>query len=213
MASSSNLPNLLTIGRILVIAPFVPLFLGQSDTARWAALALFLVAAATDWLDGYLARRLGQLSPFGRMLDPIADKLLVATAVLLLVAHHDISGWSIAAALAILLRELAVSGFREHLGPLGVVVSVTRLAKWKTAAQLVALTILIAPVDGIIHATGIVLLWVAAVLTLVTGWGYMKATVDVLQEPTRPQARANSPGQAEASGSSAGASGARSSSL
>src|SRR5579871_2631082 len=94
MFSASNLPNLLTIGRILVIAPFVPLFLAHSGTARWAALALFLVASATDWLDGYLARRWGQLSPFGRMLDPIADKLLVAAAVVLLVAHHDIGGWS-----------------------------------------------------------------------------------------------------------------------
>jgi cardiolipin synthase len=213
MPSSSNLPNLLTIGRILVILPFVPLFLAEGSWARWAALILFLSAAITDWLDGYLARRLGQFSPFGRMLDPIADKLLVATALLLLVATGGIAGWSIAAALAILLREIAVSGFREHLGPLGIVVPVTRLAKWKTAAQLVALTILIAPVDGRVHASGIVLLWVAATLTVATGWGYMSATIEALETPTRPLARSGSPNaQPEPAAPQAGVSGARSSS-
>jgi cardiolipin synthase len=214
MTYSTNLPNLLTIGRILIIPPFVPLFLSDAGWARWAALVLYLIAAVTDWLDGYLARRLGQLSPFGRMLDPIADKLLVATALLLLVATGVISGWSIAAALAILLREIAVSGFREHLGPLGIVVPVTRLAKWKTAVQMAALTILIAPTDGLVHTAGIILLWVAAAFTLVTGWGYFTATVGALDDPTPQRARtgsANAP--SERAGSPGGMSGARSPSM
>lgn len=186
MYSSSNLPNLLTIGRILLIPPFALLFFAGGDWAHWLALLLFLVAAATDWLDGYLARRMGQSSAFGRMLDPIADKLLVATALLVLVATGGIGGWSIGAALAILLREIAVSGFREHLGPLGKTVPVTRLAKWKTAVQLTALTILVAPTDGLIHGTGLALLWLAAALTVTTGWGYLTATVEALEEPTQP---------------------------
>lgn len=214
MHYSSNLPNLLTIGRILIILPFVPLFLADAAWARWAALVLFLIAAVTDWLDGYLARRLGQLSPFGRMLDPIADKLLVAAALLLLVATGVIGGWSIAAALAILLREIAVSGFREHLGPLGIVVPVTRLAKWKTAAQMAALTILIAPTDGLVHATGIALLWAAAALTLLTGWGYLKATVGAVDGATPPRARpGSSNAPSERTGQSGGMSGVRSSSM
>jgi cardiolipin synthase len=170
-----NLPNLLTIFRIVLIVPFALAFFAGAE-GRWIALALYAVASATDWLDGYLARRLDQGSALGRMLDPIADKLLVAAALLLLAATGAIAGWSIAAALAILLREIAVSGFREHLGPLGVIVNVSRLAKWKTAAQLVALGFLIAPLPAV-QPYGIGLLWVAAALTLITGFGYLKATL------------------------------------
>ena len=176
----NNLPNLLTIGRIVLIVPFALLFFAGGPMARWAALALFILAAVTDWLDGYLARKLNQGSALGRMLDPIADKLLVATALLLLIATGDIAGWNIAAALAILLREVAVSGFREHLGPLGVTVPVTQLAKWKTTAQLVALSLLIAPLSSA-PTGGIIFLWIAAILTLITGWGYLKATVVALK--------------------------------
>lgn len=171
-----NLPNLLTLGRIALILPFTLVFLHGSLQSRWVALVLFGVAAATDWFDGYLARRLNQGSPFGRMLDPIADKLLVVTAILLLVATGSIAGWPIAAALIIVLREIAVSGFREHLGPLGVVVPVSSLAKWKTAAQLTALALLIAPLPSL-EIPGEVLLWVAAAVTLVTGWNYLRETM------------------------------------
>jgi CDP-diacylglycerol--glycerol-3-phosphate 3-phosphatidyltransferase len=171
-----NVPNMLTLGRIALILPFTLVFLHGSLQSRWVALILFAVAAATDWVDGYLARRLNQGSPFGRMLDPIADKLLVVTAILLLVATGGIAGWPIAAALIILLREIAVSGFREHLGPLGIVVPVSRLAKWKTAAQLVALCLLIAPVEQL-QVPGEVLLWVAAAVTLATGWNYLRVTM------------------------------------
>ncbi len=174
-----NLPNSLTLLRIALIVPFAVLFFMDGAAVRWLALALFVIAAVTDWFDGYLARLLDQGSAFGRMLDPIADKLLVVAALMLLVATGGVTGWSIAAALAILLREIAVSGFREHLGPLGVTVPVTQLAKWKTTIQLVALILLIAPVTAA-HLPGLVLLWVAAALTLITGWGYLKATVRAL---------------------------------
>ena len=173
---STNLPNILTLGRIVLILPFAMLFFHGSAMSRWEALALFLLASATDWLDGHLARRLNQESALGRMMDPIADKLLVSTAIILLIATGGIAGWPIAAALAILLREIAVSGFREHLGPLGVIVPVSRLAKWKTASQLVAMSILIAPVEAL-QPVGEVVLWAAAAVTLVTGGSYLMATL------------------------------------
>jgi CDP-diacylglycerol--glycerol-3-phosphate 3-phosphatidyltransferase len=174
-----NLPNFLTIVRIVLIVPFAVLFFAQGPMTQWFALAIFIAAAATDWFDGYLARRLDQGTPLGRMLDPIADKLLVGAVLLLLVAAGRIANWSLLAALIILLREIAVSGFREHLGPLGVTVPVTRLAKWKTAAQLVALSLLITPIE-LFHLPGLILLWIAAALTLITGWGYLKATLVAL---------------------------------
>lgn len=173
---SINLPNILTLGRIILILPFAILFFHGSVLSRWEALALFILAGVTDWLDGHLARRLRQESALGRMMDPIADKLLITTAIILLIATGDITGWSIAAALLILLREIAVSGFREHLGPLGVIVPVSTLAKWKTTAQLIATGILIAPVEWV-QPVGLIALWVAAVLTLVTGWNYLMATL------------------------------------
>jgi cardiolipin synthase len=173
---SINLPNILTLGRIILILPFAMLFFHGSAVTRWEALALFVLAAVTDWLDGHLARRLHQESALGRMMDPIADKLLVTTAIILLVATGDITGWSIAAALLILLREIAVSGFREHLGPMGVVVPVSTLAKWKTTVQLIATGILIAPVEAV-QPAGLIALWIAAVLTVVTGWNYLMATL------------------------------------
>lgn len=177
---SINLPNILTLGRIALILPFALLFFHGSVITRWEALALFLLAAATDWFDGYLARRLNQGSPLGRMLDPIADKLLVVSAIVMLIATGAIAGWPIAAALAIMLREIAVSGFREHLGPLGIVVPVSRLAKWKTASQLIAVSMLIAPVEAV-QPLGEAMLWVAAAVTLVTGWNYFRATLDSVE--------------------------------
>jgi cardiolipin synthase len=179
MRAMLNLPNSLTIARIVLIVPFALLFFMAGAPVRWVALCLFVVAAITDWLDGYLARRLNQGSAFGRMLDPIADKLLVLAALMLLVATGAIAGWSLAAALIILLREIAVSGFREHLGPLGVVVPVSKLAKWKTTLQLIALILLIAPLPAV-HLPGLLMLWAAAVLTLMTGFDYLRATLKAL---------------------------------
>jgi cardiolipin synthase len=134
-----NIPNLLTYGRIIAVPLIVLCFflegrLESSDFARWSALGLFVAASLTDYLDGYLARIWHQTSNIGRMLDPIADKLLVATCLMLLAADpsETIHGWSLWAAIIILCREILVSGLREYLAELRVSVPVSRLAKWKT---------------------------------------------------------------------------------
>jgi cardiolipin synthase len=182
-----NLPNILTYGRILAVPLVVLCFflegrLQSSDFARWTALAIFVIASITDFLDGYLARIWKQTSNIGRMLDPIADKLLVATCLLLLAADTDrtIAGWSLWAAIIILCREILVSGLREYLADLKVSVPVTRLAKWKTTIQLFAIGFLLAGPAGdklfpLTTQTGIVLLWISALVTLYTGWDYFRA--------------------------------------
>jgi cardiolipin synthase len=154
---------------------------------RWLALALFVAAAVTDILDGYIARAWGQQSAFGRMLDPIADKLLVASVLLMLAADGTIRGWSLWAAIVILCREILVSGLREYLAELRVSVPVTALAKWKTTLQLIAIGFLIAGRAGDlivpgITLTGLTLLWLSALLTLYTGWDYFRAGVRHLIE-------------------------------
>jgi len=181
-----NLPNLLTYGRCLAVPAVVALLFWPNDGwARWSALAIFILAGVTDYLDGYLARAWSQQSALGRMLDPIADKLLVAASLLMLVADKTISGWSIWAAIVILCREILVSGLREFLAELKVSVPVSAVAKWKTALQLVAVGFLIAGPAGetILPGTtliGLVLLWLAAVLTIYTGWDYLKAGIQHL---------------------------------
>jgi cardiolipin synthase len=184
-----NLPNLLTYARILAVPLVVLCFflegrLQSSDFARWSALILFILASVTDYFDGYLARAWKQTSNIGRMLDPIADKLLVATCLLLLAADTDrtIAGWTLWAAIIILCREILVSGLREYLAALKVSVPVTQLAKWKTAAQMVAIAfLLLGPAgDKIVPywtQIGIALLWVSAILTLYTGYDYFRAGV------------------------------------
>jgi cardiolipin synthase len=182
-APATNLPNVLTYARIAAVPALVAcLLVVEGENGRWAAFWLFVAAAITDWLDGYLARRLAQQSTLGRMLDPIADKLIVGAALIMLVHDRTIDGWSIWAAIVIMCREILVSGLREFLAELNVKVHVTALAKWKTAAQMVALALLIAGsagdriVPGVTTA-GIALLWLAAVLTLWTGYDYLKAGV------------------------------------
>ena len=176
-----QLPNLLTYGRMAAVPVVVAcLFFPDDLRVRLVAIAVFVLAGITDFFDGYLARAWQQQSLLGRMLDPIADKLLVAASLLMLVADRAITGWSIWAAIVILCREILVSGLREFLAELRVSLPVTRVAKWKTAAQLLALGFLIAGPAGehILPDTGtigLVLLWIAAVLTLYTGWDYMKA--------------------------------------
>jgi len=179
-----NLPNFLTYARVVAV-PIVVAFLFWPAVAwaRWTALAIFAAAAITDFFDGYLARAWSQQSSLGRMLDPIADKLLVAAVLLVLSADHTIAGPSLCAAIVILCREILVSGLREYLAELRVPVPVTAVAKWKTAAQLLALGFLIAGPAGetVLPGSifvGTVLLWVAAILTLYTGWDYMKASYD-----------------------------------
>ena len=188
MASKTfNLPNMLTYGRIVAVPVIVFCFfiegqLKSSDWARWVALSIFVVASITDYLDGYLARAWQQQSNIGRMLDPIADKLLVASCLLLLAADGTIAGWTLWAAIIILCREILVSGLREYLADLKVSVPVTQLAKWKTTIQMVAVGFLLAGSAGdkivpYISQTGIALLWLAALLTLYTGYDYFRAGV------------------------------------
>lgn len=180
---STSLPNILTYGRIAAVPVLAGvLFFGSGDAARWLAFGLFVLACVTDWLDGYLARIWDQQSNLGRMLDPIADKLLVGVTLLMLVYSGAIAGWSIWAAAIILSREILVSGLREFLAELNVKVHVTQLAKWKTAFQFVALAmLLLGPAAEWllphISSIGLVILWASALLTLVTGYDYLKAGI------------------------------------
>lgn len=180
-----SLPNILTYARIAGVPVVVGLLYWQSIFdgplwLRWVALFIFIAAAVTDFLDGYFARVWEQQSSLGRMLDPIADKLLVASCLLMLAAEETIRGWTLLAAVVILCREILVSGLREYLAELRVGVPVTRLAKWKTTAQMVAIGFLIAGEAGdrvvpVVTQTGIGLLWASAIITLYTGYDYMRA--------------------------------------
>lgn len=178
------LPNLLTYGRCLAVPVVAGLLLASGENwTRWAALGVYTAAGVTDFFDGYLARAWQQQSPIGRMLDPIADKLLVAATLLVLVANQTLVGWTIWAAIIILCREILVSGLREHLAELKVRLPVSAIAKWKTAAQLVALGFLIAGPAGEVVLPGTVkigasLLWAAAILTLYTGFDYLQSAWD-----------------------------------
>jgi cardiolipin synthase (CMP-forming) len=174
-----TLPNILTLSRIFA----VPLLVGLLWWPQWAAgyalaFVLYCVVGFTDYLDGYLARSQGTVSKLGVFLDPIADKIMVAAVILMLVGTRDIAGIHLIAALIILLREIMVSGLREFLGGLRVSVPVSALAKWKTTLQLVALGALILagalPGWGWIKPVGLASLWGAALLTLITGWDYLR---------------------------------------
>ena len=198
--SSLSLPNILTYARIAAIPVVVGCIYAQAIMdgplwLRWVALAVFIAAAVTDFLDGYYARIWDQHSAFGRMLDPIADKLLVASCLLMLAADGIIHGWTLWAAIVILCREILVSGLREYLAALRVSVPVTKLAKWKTAVQLVAIGFLLAgdagdqlfasivPVLGpVVTQMGLLLLWVSAIVTIYTGWDYFRAGIHHLIE-------------------------------
>ncbi|HVW00275.1 MAG TPA: CDP-diacylglycerol--glycerol-3-phosphate 3-phosphatidyltransferase [Planctomycetaceae bacterium] len=196
-----TLPNILTLSRIFA----VPLLLWLLWWPRWEfgyglAFGLYCLMGITDYFDGYLARASGTVSKLGIFLDPIADKIMVAAVILILVDNRDIQGLHVIAALVILLREIMVSGLREFLAGLKVSVPVSKLAKWKTTLQLVSLGSLIlggalpnwhspdwvvnvmAPVhsglnDSLPHYVGVVSLWGAAILTLVTGWDYLRAGI------------------------------------
>ena len=190
-SAALNLPNVLTYARLAAVPAVVALlFWPRDDWMRWAALAIFIAAAITDYFDGYFARAYAQQSALGRMLDPIADKLLVAACLLMLVNSRTIQGLHLWAAIVILCREILVSGLREYLAGLKVSVPVSRVAKWKTALQLVAVGFLIAGPAGekILPGTitiGRTLLWIAAVLTLYTGWDYMKASIHHMTDDGR----------------------------
>lgn len=182
-----SLPNLLTLSRILAVPILVFLLWRPTPVDYAITFVLYCIVGITDYLDGYLARAWGNISRVGQFLDPIADKIMVAAVLVMLISSRKanpeptIDGLHIIAALIILLREIIVSGLREFLAELKVLMPVSRLAKWKTTLQLVALGALIlsgaVPAQGWVHDVGIVSLWAAAVLTLVTGWDYLRVGV------------------------------------
>ena len=180
----TDLPNLLTLSRIAAIPVLVALVAWGTALGDILGCLVFAIAAITDYFDGKLARDRAQTSDLGRMLDPIADKLLVAAVLLMLVADQTISSWSIWAAIVILCREILVSGLREYLAGIRISLPVSRLAKWKTGFQMGALGTLLAGDSGArvigleflpVTLIGAVLLWAAALLTLLTGWDYLTA--------------------------------------
>ncbi len=216
-----TLPNILTVGR-MIAAPMVALvfLLLPRPWADWVAMFLFLGASLTDYVDGYLARAWNQISRFGAMLDPIADKAVVVIALAVLLGIHGVTAWLLVPVTAILFREVFVSGLREYLGHTAGTLKVTPLAKWKTMVQMVAITMLFAwglfdhyfimqtfgmngeIVSGILSGEiaddvgliwkynalmltsygGLVLLWLAAALTLVTGYDYFRKAMPHLRE-------------------------------
>jgi len=174
-----NLANILTICRILVIPIIVALIYLKSPLYGCTAFILFCLASVTDYFDGYIARIRNEVSNLGTFLDPIADKLLVASVILILTSKEVIADWETIPALIILLREIAVSGLREYLAGIKVSVPVSKIAKLKTSLQLIALAILILSESGIsfipILFIGKIALWSAAILTLYTGYDYLRS--------------------------------------
>lgn len=182
-----NIPNLITVIRVLLIPIFILLFYLPYQWSYMAASSVFAFAAATDWLDGYLARRLEQSTPFGAFLDPVADKLMVAVALVLLVQAHA-NLWLTLPAAVIIGREIVISALREWMAELGAraQVAVSNLGKWKTAAQMLALVILLANPPAVTFwvILGYVLLMVAAGLTLWSMVQYMRAAWPHLKTTT-----------------------------
>ena len=184
-----TLPNILTIARILAVMPLVACI----GAGNWtAAFWIFIAAAQTDFLDGWIARRWKLTSEFGRFLDPLADKLIVAGALIALVGQHlaiaVTPAWLVT---TILAREIAVSGLREYLGPKGIVVHVSKVAKWKTALQLTALAAILAGLAlldretallaRVLMASGRTMLWIAALLAWISAWGYFRAALPAMR--------------------------------
>ncbi|MBT6117018.1 MAG: CDP-diacylglycerol--glycerol-3-phosphate 3-phosphatidyltransferase [Rhodospirillaceae bacterium] len=177
---TANLPNILTASRIAAIPVLTALFFVEGDGARWAALVVFALAAATDYFDGHLARTRQWQSKLGQFLDPIADKLLIGALVFLLAAFDRIGGFAIVMALVILCREILISGLREYLAQFSVEVPVSTLAKWKTAIQMLAMGFLIvgdAAPWAQARLLGEIGLTAAAALTLITGYAYLRGAV------------------------------------
>lgn len=184
-----NIPNLLTMGRIwsipaIVLTMFLDKISENADKPTWAwiGVGLFVIAGITDYMDGYLARHLKQLSRFGRILDPIADKLLVGSILIMLAWQGKLDSIMVVPAVIILCREILVSGLREFLAEIQVGCPVTKLAKWKTACQMVALPVLMVAkanysgfASGFLTWTGWIALWGAAILTVKTGYDYWKS--------------------------------------
>ena len=167
-----TIPTILTLARLVVLPLLVWLILTNQP---WAAFGLYVLGALTDFLDGYLARKLDQITPFGTFLDPIADKIYVCAIFVALVANGVLSGVALIAVIIIFSREFLISGLREFLGPYNVQMPVTKLAKWKTATQMLATgALLLVGALPFIDIAGLALLYIAAVLTVITGYSYMK---------------------------------------
>lgn len=179
-----TLPNLLTLSRIFAVPILVALLWDSAWLGYICAFVLYCIVGLTDYLDGYLARSQGTVSKLGIFLDPIADKIMVASVIVMLIFTRDIDSWHVIAAIVILLREIIVSGLREFLAGLSVSVPVSQLAKWKTAIQMFALGALILA-GAVQHGewtdfawveiVGLMSLWLAAGLTMITGWDYLRA--------------------------------------
>ena len=174
-----NISNLLTLARITIIPVIVLCIYMNNPFYGWVAFILFCLASITDYFDGYIARIRNEVTNFGTFLDPIADKLLVAAVILILTSKEVIADWETIPALIILLREIAVSGLREYLAKIKVSVPVSRISKIKTSLQLIALAFLILSESGItiipIIFIGKTALWIAGILTLYTGYDYLKS--------------------------------------
>lgn len=203
-----TLPNTLTVMRLIAAPGVAIMFLYfKRPLADWFALTLFVTAAATDFLDGYLARAWKQESRFGAMLDPIADKAMVIIAIVIITGFSGMNPWILLPATLIIFREVFVSGLREFLGSTAKLLAVTKLAKWKTTAQMVSIAVLFfgtgldflergrgptvgglaklsEGLAGWVTILGISLLWLAAVLTVVTGWDYFRKALPHLRDPT-----------------------------
>ncbi|MGE4314502.1 MAG: CDP-diacylglycerol--glycerol-3-phosphate 3-phosphatidyltransferase [Pseudobdellovibrionaceae bacterium] len=190
----TSLPNLITIGRIALIPLIILLMYIREPWAAWTALAFYTLAAVTDFLDGYLARRMDDVSDIGKFLDPIADKIMVGSLLVALAAIDRLAGIWVIPAIIILVREFLVAGLREYLGPKNITLPVSNLAKWKTGLQMVALGFLVVGPYGewLVRGTliiGQIGLTIAAILTVMTGWTYMKTGVVHMLEASRAKQR------------------------
>lgn len=181
-----NIPNALSISRLFLLPLIMAgLFMEAQigPLATWFCFVLYLIAALTDYLDGYLARKFNQISEFGVFFDPISDKIFVGALLVLLVGFGRLEGLWMVPVILILSRELLVSGLREYLGPYNVQMPVTPLAKWKTATQMAALgLIILGAVIPLALMAGQVLLLVATLLTLQTGWIYLKTGLEFMKK-------------------------------
>lgn len=174
-----NLPNAMTIGRLFTLPLLVILMMINESWAAWSALGVYTLGCITDWLDGYIARKYKLESSFGKFLDPIADKIFIATVLICLIANGHLSGWGVVPVLLILSREFLISGLREFFGPKNIQFPVSNLAKWKTGIQMFALGFLIMGEFGVAVLPlnieiGYTLLVAATILTVLSGWTYMK---------------------------------------
>ena len=177
-----NLANILTGARLLLLPLIIVLFFIPYAWAAWTCLALYVIGAATDYLDGWVARRYGQVSEFGKLIDPVSDKIFVVTVMLMLVAVGRLDGAMVLTVVIIIAREFVVAGLREFLGQKDAALPVTPLAKWKTASQMTALALLIVgPYVGWAYFAGAVLLIAATVLTVITGWQYWRTALAYLK--------------------------------